>query len=53
MWSYVGEVLRLTLLAPEIVEAVVEGRQGEGMILAPLMERVPLEWQEQRSRLAM
>jgi len=32
--SYVSRVLRLTLLAPEIVEAVLDGRQPEGLTLA-------------------
>ena len=36
--SYVSRVLRMTLLAPEIVEAIVDGRQPEGMTVATLME---------------
>jgi len=39
--------LRLTLLAPDIVEAVLEGRQPEGMTLPGLMEPFPVEWPEQ------
>lgn len=35
--SYVSRVLRLTLLAPAIVEAIVEGTQPEGMTLPGLM----------------
>jgi hypothetical protein len=42
--SYVSRVLRLTLLAPEIVEAILDGRQPEGMTLPGLMEGVPVEW---------
>ena len=52
MWSYVGEVLRLTLLAPEIVEVIVAGRQGVEVTLPVLMKGLAVEWQEQRSRLA-
>jgi len=44
--SYVGRVLRMTLLAPEIVEAILAGRQPEGMTLAGLMGRVPVGWVE-------
>ncbi len=42
--SYVGRLLRLTLLAPEIVEAVLDGRQPEGMILEDLLGGFPVEW---------
>ena len=42
--SYVSRVLRLTLLAPSIVEAIVEGTQPEGMTLPGLMEGVGVEW---------
>ena len=45
--SYVSRVLRLTLLAPVIVEAILAGRQPAGMTLAELMERVPVWWAEQ------
>ncbi len=46
--SYVSRVLRLTLLAPDIVEAVLDGRQPEGMTLPALMEPFPVEWDRQR-----
>jgi len=36
--SYVSRVLRLKLLAPEIVEAILDGRQPEGMMLKELLE---------------
>jgi hypothetical protein len=45
--SYLSRVLRLTLLAPEIVEAILDGRQPEGMTLPRLMEPFPVEWQRQ------
>lgn len=43
--SYLTRVLRLTLLAPEIVEGIVEGRGGLG--LAQLLEPFPVEWSGQ------
>jgi hypothetical protein len=43
--SYVSRVLRLTLLAPEMVEAILDGRQPKGVTLPGLMEPFPVEWQ--------
>ena len=45
--SYVGRVLRLTLLAPDIVEAILDGRQPPEMTLAMLMKPFPVAWGEQ------
>ncbi len=41
-------VLRLTLLAPDIVEAILDGRQGPEATLARVLEPFPGEWAEQR-----
>jgi hypothetical protein len=49
--SYVGRILRLTLLAPDIVEAILGGRQPAQMTLAVLMRRFPVLWYAQRSEL--
>jgi hypothetical protein len=46
--SYMTRVLRLTLLAPEIVEAILEGKQGPEMTLGRLLKGFPVEWEEQR-----
>jgi hypothetical protein len=46
--SYMTRVLRLALLAPDLVEAILEGRQGAGVTLARLMEPISAEWDEQR-----
>jgi hypothetical protein len=45
--SYVGRLLRLTLLAPDIVEAILGGRQPTEMTLAALMQPFAVEWTEQ------
>jgi hypothetical protein len=56
--GYLGRLLQLTLLAPEpkatpagryIVEAIVEGRQKEGVTLPRLLAGVPLEWNQHRA----
>ena len=49
--SYVSRVLRLTLLAPDIVEAIVEGRQAEGIEVAVLLLPFSTAWDEQRRSL--
>jgi len=41
--SYLCRVLRLTLLAPDLVEAILDGREPEGMALPALMEGVAVE----------
>jgi hypothetical protein len=43
-------VLRLTLLAPAIVEAILDGRQPEEVTLPVLMGPFPVEWERQRPR---
>jgi hypothetical protein len=45
--SYVGRVLRLTLLAPDIVEAILGGRQSSEMTMALLMKPFSTEWNRQ------
>ncbi len=45
--SYVSRVLRLTGLAPDIVNAILDGRQPEGMTLPALMKPLPVEWDQQ------
>jgi hypothetical protein len=46
--SYVSRVLRLTLLAPATVEAILEGRADQAPTLAEAMGVFPVEWQRQR-----
>lgn len=47
--SYLTRVLRLTLLAPDLVAAILDGRQGPEVTLARLMEPLPAAWPEQRT----
>jgi hypothetical protein len=42
--SFVSRLLRLTLLAPDIQEAILEGRQPKEMQLEELTRAVPSEW---------
>jgi hypothetical protein len=46
--SYVSRVLRLTMLAPEIVESILDGRQPAELQLDDLLKGFPLEWKGQR-----
>lgn len=46
--SYLCRVLRLTLLAPDIVEAIVDGRQPPTLQSETLLRPFPVEWQRQR-----
>jgi hypothetical protein len=45
--TYVSQVLRLTLLAPETVEAILDGRQPATLQLEDLLEGFPVEWEAQ------
>ena len=45
--SYVSRVLRMTLLAPEIVETILAGKQPEGLTMARAMQPFPLKWRDQ------
>jgi DNA-binding IscR family transcriptional regulator len=47
--SYMTRVLRLTLLAPDIVEAILDGKQGPEVTLARGLEPFPPSWSEQKS----
>jgi hypothetical protein len=48
--SYICRVLRLTLLAPDIIEHVMDGESTAG--LARLLEPFPVEWEKQRELLS-
>jgi hypothetical protein len=46
--AYVCRVLPLTCLAPDLVEAILDGRQPKGLKLAKLLGNGPVAWEEQR-----
>jgi hypothetical protein len=50
--AYVGRLLQLTLLAPDLIEAILAGREPSGLSLARLGWRLPLLWSDQRAVLA-
>lgn len=45
--SYLTRVLRLRLLAPDIVEAILDGTQGPDVTLSRLLEPFPADWRLQ------
>lgn len=49
--SYVCRVLRLTLLAPDIVETILDGKQPPKLQMDKLLKPFPVEWWEQRHSL--
>ncbi len=51
--SFVSRLLRLTLLAPDIVEAILDGRQPKGLQLEDLTRVLPSGWEEQREIVAV
>jgi hypothetical protein len=46
--AYVCRLLPLTCLAPDIIEAILDGRQPKGLKLAEMLGNGPLAWEEQR-----
>ena len=49
--SYLARLLRLALLAPDIVEAILEGKHGPDVTLARVLEPFPVVWAEQGAHL--
>ena len=45
--SYLGRVLRLTLLSPKVIEAILEGMQPATLELDDLLKQFPVEWGKQ------
>ena len=51
--SYMTRIMRMTLLAPAVVEAILEGRQGPEVTLAAMMEPFPAGWAEQNAAIRL
>src|SRR4051812_26523298 len=47
--SYVGRLLRMTLLAPDIVKGILGGRQPVALNMDKLMKWLPMGWRQQRT----
>ncbi len=47
--SFVSRILKLTLLAPDLVEAILDGRQSQAMQRQKLLHGFPREWGKQRA----
>ena len=51
--SYVSRILRMTLLAPEVVEMIIDDRQSADLTLAKLTKPFSVEWKEQMRQLGI
>jgi hypothetical protein len=51
--SYVSRILRLALLAPDMVEAILAGRTDQALMLDKLERPLPASWEEQRRHLEL
>ena len=49
--SYVSRILRLALLAPDLIEAILTGNADQSLMLERLERPLPAGWEEQRRRL--
>ena len=48
--AYICRLLPLTCVAPDLVAAILDGRQPKGLRLAEMLGNGPLAWEEQRVR---
>jgi hypothetical protein len=51
--SYIARTIRLASLAPDVIEAILDGQEPDGLSLWGLRRDVPLLWREQRELLGM
>jgi hypothetical protein len=51
--SFAARLLRLTLLAPDIIEAILIGDEPSGLSLTQLTKQLPMTWEEQRRALGI
>ena len=48
-FTYMARLMRLSLLSPELVDAIMEGRQPANVTLANLKDPFPTDWTEQHA----
>ena len=46
--SYVGRIVKLADLAPDIIKAILRGDEPDGLSLEKLRKNLPVRWEEQR-----
>jgi hypothetical protein len=51
--SYACRMLRLSLLAPRIVTAILDGRHDSDVMLKQVIKRLPVRWDEQSATLKL
>lgn len=51
--SFAARLMRLTLLAPDIVEAILMGEEPSGVSLSVLTKHLPPDWESQRMVMGM
>jgi hypothetical protein len=47
----VSRILRLAILAPDLVEVILDGRTDQAVNLEQLEQPMPVSWEEQRTLL--
>jgi hypothetical protein len=50
---YVGKVFRCALLAPDIIESILEGRQPQDLNFEKLCQHIPSNWAKQREHFGL
>ncbi len=51
--SYVARIIRLAALAPDFIEAILDGQEPDGLSLRSLKKEIPLLWEEQCRALSL
>jgi hypothetical protein len=51
--TYAAKISKMVLLAPDIVEAIVEGRTDDRVMLKVLDGTLPVDWEEQRGMMGI
>ncbi len=49
--NYIGELIRFAFLAPDIIEAILQGKVPATLSVAKLRKGFPLDWNQQRQLL--